>query len=246
MLKEYYYLKFLPRNITSVVLFIQIVILLHYSRQQLGVNSFSLLASPIGLLIFRINSNCPPNFRRNIVIRSNLHRVFESNKISKCGVSFVAMSMVAKHGFNPFATRNRNTNVKWYETELEPFYNFVQNQPLLSAEQELQYGKALQMWTQVEQMREKLQLRHNSTEKMSNEELANIISCSAVTLEKMSRYANFSKSRLLNSNLKLVLAIVSRYRSSSIPNSELIAEGTRGLAKAVLRFDHSKGVRHNQ
>jgi DNA-directed RNA polymerase sigma subunit (sigma70/sigma32) len=77
---------------------------------------------------------------------------------------------------------------------------------------------------------------------MSNEELAKIISCSTVTLDKMSKYARVSKSQ---SNLKLVLAIVSRYRSSSIPNSELIAEGTRGLAKAVLRFDHSKGVRCN-
>ena len=157
--------------------------------------------------------------------------------------SVLIMSMVTKHGFNPFASRNRNTNVKWYETELEPFYNFVQNQPLLSAEQELQYGKALQMWAQVEQMREKLQLQHNYTEKLSNEELAKIISCSPVTLDKMSKYAKVSKCRLVNSNLKLVLAIVSRYRSSSIPNSELIAEGTRGLAKAVLRFDHSKGVR---
>eukprot|EP01036_Dinobryon_divergens_P029233 gene29233-38301_t len=78
---------------------------------------------------------------------------------------------------------------------------------------------------------------------MSNEELAKIISCSTLTLDKMSKYARVSKSRLVNSNLKLVLAIVSRYRSSSIPNSELIAEGTRGLAKAVLRFDHSKGFR---
>lgn len=149
---------------------------------------------------------------------------------------------MAKHAFNPFANRNRNTNVKWYEAELESFYTFVQNQPLLSAEQELQYGKALQMWSQVEQMREKIERQNNSTEKLSNEELAKIISCSVLTLDKMSRYAKISKSRLVNSNLKLVLAIVSRYRSSSIPNSELIAEGTRGLSKAVLRFDHSKGV----
>ena len=193
--------------------------------------------------MLRFSSNYP---QRNIIIRSNLNHLCESSKINNCGVSSVTMSMVAKHGFNPFANRNRNTNVKWYETELEPFYNFVQNQPLLSAEQELQYGKALQMWTQVEQMREKLQIQNNCSEKMSNEELAKIISCSAVTLDKMSKYARVSKSRLVNSNLKLVLAIVSRYRSSSIPNSELIAEGTRGLAKAVLRFDHSKGVRHNQ
>ena len=37
--------------------------------------------------------------------------------------------------------------------------------------------------------------------------------------------------------------IISRYRTSGIPNAELIAEGTRGLSKAVLRYDYSKGFR---
>jgi len=78
---------------------------------------------------------------------------------------------------------------------------------------------------------------------ITNAELAEKIGCSVATIEKMKRYAELSKRRLVNSNLKLVMAVVSRYRQSNIPNSELIAEGTRGLAKAALRYDFSKGFR---
>merc|ERR1711998_328157 len=74
-------------------------------------------------------------------------------------------------------------------------------------------------------------------------ELAKSVGCSEITLMKMQKYGELSKSKLVNSNLKLVLAVVSRYRTSGIPNAELIAEGTRGLSKAVLRYDYSKGFR---
>ena len=188
--------------------------------------------------------------------------------------------------FNPFTNRNKNTKVKWYENDMGNFYNFVENQPLLTSKQELQYGKAIKMWIKVEKMRENMERQYNnitndnsdSTDNLqeydqfkdeynddddniygnsnsilnttqisirviSNAELAEKIGCSVATIEKMKRYAELSKRRLVNSNLKLVMAVVSRYRQSNIPNSELIAEGTRGLAKAALRYDFSKGFR---
>lgn len=78
---------------------------------------------------------------------------------------------------------------------------------------------------------------------VSNKELAMHLGCSELTIDKMERYGQISKAKLVDSNLKLVLAVVSRYRSSAIPNSELIAEGTIGLSKAALRYDYSKGFR---
>ena len=175
-----------------------------------------------------------------------------------------------KQPFNPFSQRTRNTRVKWFEADLDAFYTFVENQQLLTAEQELTYGKALRMWIQVEQirktMKEKLSvhdpvllnpsdldplglnpgdhiIENRTTEAVvTDEQLANAIGCTTVTLLKMSKFADISKTRLVNSNLKLVLAIVSRYRTAGIPNAELIAEGTRGLSKAALRYDYSKGM----
>ena len=164
----------------------------------------------------------------------------------------LALHMAGGGNFNPFKGQ-KNTRVKWYEADLDTFYTFVENQQLLTAEQELQYGKALRLWIHVEQirktMKEKLIVDPNNPEgfievaDIADEKLANAIGCSLSTLQKMSKFATISKTRLVNSNLKLVLAIVSRYRTAGIPNAELIAEGTRGLSKAALRYDYSKGFR---
>ena len=220
--------------------------------------------------------------------------------------------MAGPQPFNPFTARSRNTNVKWFETDLDRFYNFVENQPLLTAEQEIAYGKALKLWIAIEKKRDELYeskalnaslglsslleseddigddiisdhnensnvdsdvgannyfhndkrrdemdmedniFRSNIKSKSKEEnaeidvtfkELAKSVGCSEITLMKMQKYGELSKSKLVNSNLKLVLAVVSRYRTSGIPNAELIAEGTRGLSKAVLRYDYSKGFR---
>jgi RNA polymerase sigma factor (sigma-70 family) len=155
------------------------------------------------------------------------------------------MAAVGTHAFNPFANRNKNTRVKWFNQDLESFYAFVETQPLLTSEQELQYGKALKMWVNIEKKREELHgvLELSEDAKVSNAELALSVGCSELTLEKMRRYAEVSKTKLVDCNLKLVLAVVSRYRSSQIPNAELIAEGIRGLARASLRYDYSKGFR---
>jgi len=311
-------------------------------------------------------------------------------------------------GFNPFTSRSKNTKVRWFDNELTTFYTYVENQPLLTHQQELQYGKALSMWGRVvnqkkslyEQKQEqklcqlassiqysqsrqvepdgviqepfghlsgaissngiptttthaaevaaasvtaladpavtalpdvtdqfeaaiadgkmlltngempiserrviprelfslhkargplggemRVQVADQGTEKtlgdavvnrgaeaanhfvsardvpvheeeeeedgdevvdelfISEEEVAESMGCSTKTLEKIRRCAEISRIRLVNSNLKLVLAVVSRYRTSAIPNAELIAEGTRGLARAVDRYDYSKGFR---
>lgn len=145
--------------------------------------------------------------------------------------------------FNPFTQRRRNTRVRWFETDLESFYQFVENQPLLNATQELKYGKAIQMWAHIERTRERMQQESTVNERTTDSDLAMSLGCSTATIEKMAKYANIAKIRLVSSNMKLVLAIVSRYRTSSISNSELIAEGARGLARAALRYDHTKGFR---
>ena len=78
---------------------------------------------------------------------------------------------------------------------------------------------------------------------VSDDELCEVLQCPPAKLQKIQQYYVVARERLVNSNLKLVLAVVSRYRSSNIPNAELIAEGTRGLSRAALRYDYSKGFR---
>ena len=145
--------------------------------------------------------------------------------------------------FNPFTARSKKSKIRWYESELQYFYDFVESQPLLTTEQEQQYGKALKMYVQVEKLRNKLQLAAGPDHIITNEDLSRNMNTTTDVLERMLNFAEISRTKLLNGNLRLVLAVVSRYRTTTIPNAELIAEGTRGLSRAVLRYDYSKGFR---
>ena len=67
-------------------------------------------------------------------------------------VSSIAMALPGgQQSFNPFSSRNRNKNIQWFEADLETFYRFVEQQPLLTNEQEIKYGRALRMWQKVEE-----------------------------------------------------------------------------------------------
>lgn len=179
------------------------------------------------------------SFTMNSMLGTQLRLEYESNH----PVRRSRHHMTMQQPFNPFTARQRNSKVRWFETDLETFYAFVESQPLLKAEEELQYGKALRMSIQVEKLRSQMQLAAGPMVVITDVELSQRMNTSVEQLDKMMRYAELSRSKLMNSNLKLVLAVVSRYRTTAIPNAELIAEGTRGLSRAVLRYDYSKGFR---
>ncbi|KAJ1407246.1 hypothetical protein B484DRAFT_423679 [Ochromonadaceae sp. CCMP2298] len=192
------------------------------------------------LVLFYQNAEAFSTFSKRIVIMPSVFSVHIVNVGQGRGTSCISMSTQA---FNPFSNRQKNSHVAWFEADLMPFYNFVEAQPLLTAQQELQYGKAISIWTHVEQINLQLQEKLGRHSWLSDQDMAAYIGTSVLNLGKMSKYSKIAKSRLVDSNLKLVLAVVSRYRSSDIPNSELIAEGTRGLARAALRYDYTKGFR---
>jgi len=48
---------------------------------------------------------------------------------------------------------------------------------------------------------------------------------------------------MIERNLGLVHAVARAFRGSSVPYDDLVQEGTIGLARAVQRFDHRRGVR---
>lgn len=52
-----------------------------------------------------------------------------------------------------------------------------------------------------------------------------------------------AKQRLVESNLKLVIAVAKRYLKSGLPFSDIIQEGNLGLIKAVETFDYTLGYR---
>ncbi len=52
-----------------------------------------------------------------------------------------------------------------------------------------------------------------------------------------------ARSRLVESNLRLVISIAKKQKGHNIPLEDLIQEGNLGLIKAIERFDYKKGFR---
>ncbi len=52
-----------------------------------------------------------------------------------------------------------------------------------------------------------------------------------------------ARNRLVKANLRLVVAIVNRYKFGRLPFTDLIQEGNLGLIKAVGRYDYRRGCR---
>ncbi len=52
-----------------------------------------------------------------------------------------------------------------------------------------------------------------------------------------------AKERMINSNLRLVVAIAKKYQGNELPLIDLIQEGIFGLIRAAEKFDHRKGFK---
>ncbi len=52
---------------------------------------------------------------------------------------------------------------------------------------------------------------------------------------------NFARRKLIESNLRLVIAIARRYTSTGVPLIDLIQEGNLGLMRAAEKFDYRRG-----
>src|SRR6201999_2361121 len=52
-----------------------------------------------------------------------------------------------------------------------------------------------------------------------------------------------AKATMIESNLRLVVAVARPYRGRGVPFADLVQEGTVGLVRAVERFDHRRQLR---
>ncbi|BAQ62460.1 cyanobacteria-specific RpoD-like sigma factor [Geminocystis sp. NIES-3708] len=113
--------------------------------------------------------------------------------------------------------------------------------PLLSHEQEIIFGK------QVQHMMALYNVQENLTEKLgrqpSIEEWSNAVNKTPNEIKKIIHQGKRAKQKMIEANLRLVVAIAKKYQKRNMEFLDLIQEGSLGLERGVEKFDPTKGFK---
>ncbi|MBW4619169.1 MAG: RNA polymerase sigma factor, RpoD/SigA family [Cyanosarcina radialis HA8281-LM2] len=113
--------------------------------------------------------------------------------------------------------------------------------PLLTHEQEIVYGKQVQqmmaLCEQKEALAEKLQREPTSSEWAKDAHLEE------PELNRIMQLGQYGKRKMIEANLRLVVAIAKKYQKRNMEFLDLIQEGTLGLERGVEKFDPTRGYK---
>jgi RNA polymerase nonessential primary-like sigma factor len=113
--------------------------------------------------------------------------------------------------------------------------------PLLTHEQEIVFGKQVQQMMAFLEAKEALEkkLKREPTE----EEWAEAVGQSVEDLKNLVKIGRRSKQKMIEANLRLVVAIAKKYQKRNLEFLDLIQEGTLGLERGVEKFDPMRGYK---
>jgi RNA polymerase nonessential primary-like sigma factor len=114
--------------------------------------------------------------------------------------------------------------------------------PLLTHEEEITLGRAVQKAQQLLEIGEELTLRAGGVAP-SEETWSTEAGLSPLELKRRLRQGARAKNRMVAANLRLVVTIARKYASLQLELEDVIQEGNLGLIKAVEKFDPSRGYK---
>jgi len=113
--------------------------------------------------------------------------------------------------------------------------------PLLTREQEIVYGK------QVQQMMSLIDAKEALAKKLDREpslpEWADHVQKSETEVKQTVTQGKRAKQKMIEANLRLVVAIAKKYQKRNMEFLDLIQEGTLGLERGVEKFDPMRGYK---
>jgi RNA polymerase nonessential primary-like sigma factor len=113
--------------------------------------------------------------------------------------------------------------------------------PLLTQEQEICYGKQVQEMMLLHAVKDSLEQTLNRPPTQS--EWASKSDLSESELDRILRRGHQAKQKMIEANLRLVVAIAKKYQKRNLEFLDLIQEGSLGLERGVEKFDPSRGYK---
>ncbi|XLQ11421.1 MAG: RNA polymerase sigma factor, RpoD/SigA family [cyanobacterium endosymbiont of Epithemia adnata isolate EadnSB Bon19] len=142
----------------------------------------------------------------------------------------------------PTANVNSQTKQPMYSTNMVRTYlHEIGRVPLLTHEQEIIYGKQVQRMMSLLAIKERL--TQDAGQEPSFKEWAKAVNLSQSDLKKTIEQGNLVKRKMIEGNLRLVVAIAKKYQKRNMEFLDLIQEGSLGLARGVEKFDPTKGYK---
>ncbi len=130
---------------------------------------------------------------------------------------------------------------RYHGDTIRAYLHEIGRVPLLTHEEEISFGKQVQQMMQLQELKEKIQ--HEQATSLSNAEWATQAEISEVDLQRILRQGAIAKKRMIEANLRLVVAIAKKYQKRNLEFLDLIQEGSLGLERGVEKFDPTRGYK---
>jgi RNA polymerase nonessential primary-like sigma factor len=113
--------------------------------------------------------------------------------------------------------------------------------PMLTADQEIAYGRQVQQMMAIEQRKNELtqQLDRSPT----TAELAADADKTEVEIAQILHLGQRAKQKMVTANLRLVVSVAKKYQGRNLEFLDLLQEGAIGLQRGVEKFDPNRGYK---
>ena len=113
--------------------------------------------------------------------------------------------------------------------------------PLLTREEEIVYGKKVKYMMELLESKEKLEEKLDRA--ATQQEWAEYVQLNEEALNQIINHGRRAKQKMIEANLRLVVAIAKKYQKRNMEFLDLIQEGTLGLERGVEKFDPMRGYK---